>query len=251
MKFDRAELDKLERHDQHLTILAAVIVLVLAGGVALLMYPLVFLHPVAGNIWSPRFAFIGFCVLSVLFVGYLLDRQRTVRKLKQQLLEELDRNLELRNQANLDLLHTIPDLGHFQDRLAMEFRRASSMQQTLSLIVVKTKLLRAQPDTNEGRTALGEAARTISKKLRPSDSVYLLAAGVFGLVLPETQTAIAKQIVLRLEEVLRTVGGANGFSFAISVLNYPEDVNSAHEFEQKVSSHMPESQPWLAGVEPR
>jgi GGDEF domain-containing protein len=249
MKFNREELDKLERHEQHLTILASVIVLVLAGGVALLMYPLVFMHPDEGNKWTLRFAFIGFCVLSLLFVGYLLDRKRTVSKLKQQLLEELDRNVELRNQANVDLLHTIPDLNHFQDRLAMEFRRASSVGKTLSLIVVKVKLLRAQPDSTEGRTALGEAARAISKKLRPSDSVYLLAAGIFGLVLPETDAAVAKKITARLDEVFRVVGGANGFSVEILGFNYPDDVNSAHELDQKVSALLPESQPWLAGVE--
>jgi GGDEF domain-containing protein len=251
MKFNRQELDKLERHEQHLTLLASVIVLVLAGGVASLMYPLVFMHPDEGNKWTLRFAFIGFCVLSLLFVGYLLDRKRTVRKLKQQLLEELDRNVELRNQANVDLLHTIPDLNHFQDRLAMEFRRASSVGKTLSLVVVKVKLLRAQPDSTEGRTALGEAARAISKKLRPSDSVYLLAAGIFGLVLPETDAAIAKKISARLDEVFRVVGGANGFSVEILGFNYPDDVNSAHELDQKVSSLLPESQPWLAAVDAR
>ncbi|HYL10876.1 MAG TPA: hypothetical protein VEU31_09075 [Candidatus Acidoferrales bacterium] len=249
MKFNREELDKLERHEQHLTILASVIVLVLAGGVALLMYPLVFMHPDEGNKWTLRFAFIGFCVLSLLFVGYLLDRKRTVSKLKQQLLEELDRNVELRNQANVDLLHTIPDLNHFQDRLAMEFRRASSVGKTLSLVVVKVKLLRAQPDSTEGRTALGEAARAISKKLRPSDSVYLLAAGIFGLVLPETDAAIAKKIRARLDEVFRVVGGANGFSVEILGFNYPDDVNSAHELDEKVSAQLPESQPWLAAVD--
>ncbi len=215
MKFDRNELDRLERHEQHLTILAAIIVLVLAGGVALLMYPLVFVRPDEGNKWPMRFAFIGFCVLCVLFVGYLLDRQRTVRKLKQHLLEELDRNVELRNQANVDLLHTIPDLNHFQDRLAMEFRRA----------------------------------RAISRKLRPTDSIYLLASGIFGMVLPETETAIAKKIVARLDEVLRAVGGSNGFSLEISMFNYPDDVSSAHELDQKVSSLLPESEPWLAGVD--
>ena len=249
MKFDRNELDRLERHEQHLTILAAIIVLVLAGGVALLMYPLVFVRPDEGNKWPMRFAFIGFCVLCVLFVGYLLDRQRTVRKLKQHLLEELDRNVELRNQANVDLLHTIPDLNHFQDRLAMEFRRSATTEHKLSLIVVKTKLLRVAPDSNEGRMALGEAARAISRKLRPTDSIYLLASGIFGMVLPETETAIAKKIVARLDEVLRAVGGSNGFSLEISMFNYPDDVSSAHELDQKVSSLLPESEPWLAGVD--
>ena len=42
---NRKELDHLERRELQLTILAAVIVLVLAGGLAAFMYPLVFLHP--------------------------------------------------------------------------------------------------------------------------------------------------------------------------------------------------------------
>ena len=99
-----ADLDNLKKRELQLSILAAVIVLVMAGGVALLMYPLVFVHPDGGSKWTMRFAFIGFCVLSVLFVVYLLDRQKTVRKLKQQLVSEFKRNVELRHQANVDLL---------------------------------------------------------------------------------------------------------------------------------------------------
>ena len=75
---NRKELDQLERRELHLTVLAAVFVLVLAGGLASFMYPLVFVHPV-GNKWTLRVAFFGFCVLTLLFVGYLLDRQRMVR----------------------------------------------------------------------------------------------------------------------------------------------------------------------------
>ena len=70
------EQHHLERRELQLTILAAVIVLVLAGGLAAFMYPLVFLHPV-GNKWTLRVAFFGFCGLTLLFVGYLLERQRT------------------------------------------------------------------------------------------------------------------------------------------------------------------------------
>jgi GGDEF domain-containing protein len=246
MQFNRAELDKLERHELQLTILSAVIVLVLAGGVALLMYPLVFVHPEEGSKWSSRGAFFGFCVLSVLFVGYLLDRHRTVRRLKQSLLEELDRNLRLRDQANVDLLHTIPDLNRFQDCLAMEYRRAASMQKALTLLVIKLKLSRDDPDSNEGRVALGEAARAIAKKLRGTDSIYMFGPGLFGLVLPETDTKIAKVIALRLEEVLRAVGSSNAFSFEVLLYNYPDDVTSAHEFEKVVSSLLPASQLWPA-----
>jgi GGDEF domain-containing protein len=246
MKVDRAELDRLERHELHLTILSAVIVLVLAGGVALLMYPLVFVHPDPANKWNPRLGFIGFCALSLLFVGYLLDRHRTVRKLKQSLIEELALNLQLRDQANADLLHTIPDLNHLMDRLVMEFRRASSMRQTLSLLLARVTLKSVASESAEGRAALGEAARAMSKKLRGSDSIYMFASGLFGLVLPGTDSSQARTLASRLKEVLIAVGGTIGFSAEFQVINFPEDVQSAHEFEDAVNSILPEKQSWLA-----
>src|SRR6266852_2234745 len=127
---NRKELDNLERHELQLTILASAFVLVQAAGLAMFMYPLVFLHPV-GNKWTLRVAFFGFCALTPLFVGYLLDRQRTVRKLKEQILAELDRNVTLQHQASVDLLQTMPDQNHFWDRLTMEYRRAMTMQKTI------------------------------------------------------------------------------------------------------------------------
>src|SRR5579864_4832435 len=127
---DRQELDRLERRELQLTIVAAVFVFVLASGLAVFMYPLVFVHPEGANKWTMRVAFFGFCALTLLFIGYLLERQRTVRKLKQQILEELERNIELRLQASADLLHTMPDINHFWDRLTMEYRRAMTMQRS-------------------------------------------------------------------------------------------------------------------------
>src|SRR6266849_4748944 len=134
---DRQELDRLEHRELQLTIVAAVFVFVLAAGLAVFMYPLVFVHPDIGNKWTMRVAFFGFCALTLLFVGYLLERQRTVRQLKQHLLAEVERNVALKHQANLDLLGSMPDASQFWDRLTMEFRRAKTMQKTLSLVLLK------------------------------------------------------------------------------------------------------------------
>lgn len=246
--FDRGQLDRLERRELQLTILAAVFLLVLATGLAAFMYPLVFVHPDAGNKWTLRVAFFGFCALTLLFVGYLLDRQRTVHKLKQGLLEELERNVELRHQANVDLLHTMPDLNYFWDRLTMEFRRAMTMQKTLSLLLVKAKPDPGSTKLEEDTEAWGDAAKAMSRKLRPTDSIYHLAPDLFGLVLPETDTLNAKRIAVRLQEELQTVRTKHGATFDITVHNYPDHVKSAHELEEIAKARLPEQEEWAGAV---
>jgi GGDEF domain-containing protein len=247
LNLDRKELDRLERRELQLTILSVVFVLILAGGLASFMYPLVFLHP-EGNKWTLRVAFFGFCALTLLFVGYLLDHQRTVKKLKQQILAELERNIALQHQASVDLLQSMPDLNHFWDRLTMEFRRAMTMKKTLSLILVK-----AQPGLSASKgsdpAAVGsDTAKALSHKLRPADSLHRLSPTLFGMVLPETDSMTAKKLAVRLQEELQAVRAAHGAFLDLSVHNYPNDVRSAHELEDIVKSLLPEQQDWSAPV---
>jgi GGDEF domain-containing protein len=249
---NRAELDNLERRELQLTILAAAFVLVQAAGLAMFMYPLVFLHPI-GNKWTLRVAFFGFCALTLLFVGYLLDRQRTVRKLKQQILAELERNVTLQHQASVDLLQTMPDQNHFWDRLTMEHRRALTMKRTLSLLLAKAKpaVASAKVDRltvaseNEGSSeAWSDAAKAMSRKLRPTDSIYRLSTDLFALVLPDTDVLNAKRIAVRLQEELQEIRAKHGKAFDITVHNYPEHVKSSHELEDIVKSLLPARSEW-------
>jgi hypothetical protein len=244
---NRQELDRLERRELQLTIMAAVFVFVLASGLAVFMYPLVFVHADAANKWTLRVAFFGFCALTILFIVYLLDRQRTVRSLKQQILEELERNIELRLQASADLLHTMPDINHFWDRLTMEYRRAMTMQRNLTLLLVKSKLA-ARADGTDNTAALGDAAKAMSRKLRPTDSIYRLAPDIFGLVLPETDALNGKRIAVRLQEELQSVRAKHGGTFETSVHNYPDDAQSSHELEDIVKSVLPVKEEYAVPV---
>jgi len=243
---NRAELDRLEKRELQLTVLAVVFVLVLAGGLAAFMYPLVFLHPV-GNKWTLRVAFFGFCGLTLLFVGYLLERQRTVRELKQQLLAELERNVTLQHQASVDLLHSMPDQNHFWDRLTMEFRRAMAIQKNLSLLLVKGKVgAGSARQSEDADAAWSDAAKAMSRKLRPTDSIYRLATDIFALVLPETDGLNAKRVAVRLQEELQDVRMRYGKAFDITAHSYPQDVQSAHELEDIVKSLLPQEEEWEA-----
>jgi GGDEF domain-containing protein len=86
---------------------------------------------------------------------------------------------------------------------------------------------------------LGDAAKAMSRKLRPTDSIYHLAPELFGLVLQETDTLNGKRIAVRLQEELQTVRAKHGGTFDTSVHNYPEHVQSSHELEDIVKSMLP------------
>jgi len=243
---NKQELEKLERRGLQVTILSVVFVLVLAGGLAAFMYPIVFVHP-EGSKWTLRVAFFGFCGLTLLFVSYLLDRQKTLRQLKQQLLAEVERNIALKHQANVDLLGSMPDANQFWDRLTMEFRRAKTMQKTLSLVLLKVS--KGASGKNPDMTAVGSAcAKAMSRRLRPSDSIFHLSQDLFSVVLPETDPLNGKRVAVRLQDELQNARAAFGVVFELSVYNYPEDVVSAHEMEDLVKSLLPEQQPWSAAV---
>jgi GGDEF domain-containing protein len=245
---NREELEKLERRGLQVTILSVVFVLVLAGGLAAFMYPLVFEHP-EGNKWTLRVAFFGFCGLTLLFVSYLLDRQRTLRQLKQQLLAELERNIALKHQANIDLLGSMPDANQFWDRLTMEFRRAKTMEKTLSLVLLKVTKGTGNSKSPDMTAVCSATAKAMSRRLRPTDSIFRLSAELFGVVLPETDSTNGKRVAVRLQEELQNTRTAFGVVFDLNVFNYPDDVVSAHEMEDLVKSLLPEQQQvWDGGV---
>lgn len=243
----REELDRLERRGLQLTIFSAVFVLILASGLASFMYPLVFVHP-EGNKWTMRVAFFGFCALTFLFLMYLFERQRSFTQLKQQLLAELERNVALQIQASTDLLKSMPDLNHFWDRLTMEFRRARSMEKTLSLVLVKAKP-GSRTNGQDKSAAMGGAAKAMARRLRPTDSIYRLSDDLFGIVLPETDTLNAKRVAVRFQEELQGVRAHYGCTFDLSAHNFPDHVKSEHEMEDIVKGLLPESEEWRTPAE--
>ena len=154
----------------------------------------------------------------------------------------------LQIQASTDLLRSMPDQNHFWDRLSMEFRRALTMEKTMSLVVAKASA-GSRVATNDQKAACSDAAKAMAKRLRPTDSIYHLAEGLFGIVLPETDTLNSKRIAVRLQESLQDVRAKYGLSFDLSAYNYPEHVKSAHELEDIVKSLLPEDKEWEVSAE--
>jgi GGDEF domain-containing protein len=233
----------LERRELQLSVFACLAIVVLAGGIALLMYPAVFSSRENSPTRVPQTAFYGFCTLSCLLVAYIVDRQITIHRLRHQMALDRQRSSEALKQASADLLSTMPNFNTFEDRLTMEFRRASAAELKLTVLVVSIKLHAAFSDPGLGLSVLGDAARAISRKLREEDSIFILRPAFFGAVLPGIGQADAKRFSGRIAEGLSDAAGASDrFSFKIEAISYPEQTSTAHDLELVVSGWLPEAE---------
>jgi GGDEF domain-containing protein len=237
--FDRLDPLKLDRRNAQLWMLAIAMIVILVAGMALILYPTAFEETVnISGSWM-RSIYFSFCVLSCLMVGYLMERRIAIRILSQRLKEEKGRNIRLLQQASLELLETLPKFGHFQDQLTMEFRRATSADQPLSVIIISL----TPGDSHEADDlvgAYGDAAKSILRRLRREDSLYYFRPGVFGILVPSANAADAKTVGRRLVE------GFGEFSkqkdrvtFDMKVINYPNDAASAREIQNAAASAYP------------
>src|ERR1700758_3070977 len=233
--FDRVNSDNLERRELHLSIFVAVIVMMLAVGTGFLMYPVVFSYQGPGD-RTMHIAFFGYCGLCVLLTMYLWERHATIRQLRREMAEGRRQIAETRREASVELLKTMPNFGSFQDRLPMEFRRMATTTQKLSIVVVTIKFPADHSSPSETASALGDAAKVISRRMREQDSIYILAPACFGAVLPGVDLSNAERVCARLKEGLADAAGANQrFQFELKVVNYPTHASSATELQQAVS----------------
>jgi GGDEF domain-containing protein len=248
--FDRVEAESVEQRDFHLAIFSLSVIAILAAGIAILMYPTIASHPVAFSARTSKIFFIGFCGLCTLLLGYLIERQIVVRRLRQEIVQGQARYAELRRQAGRDMLATLSGMNHFQDRLVMEYKRALNGGDSLSIMVVLLSPTAELPDEREVTGALGDAVKAINRRLRREDSLYHFSARAFGIIMPGVNVKDARLTATRLAEGLNDAAGAlDRFTSEIKVFNYPQTAATAHELQQAVRSLLPKemiSEPALA-----
>jgi GGDEF domain-containing protein len=238
--FDTVERENLYRREFQLLVLATSIIAILASGLALLAYPVIFSHTVVVANTTLKVCFFGFCALSILLVGYLWERHHVFVQLRTQIDLEQKRYLDFQRQAGHDFLSALPAFNQFQDRLVMEYRRAERVADSFSVLVIKLSASHDLSDPGDIAAAFGDAAKAVGRKLRREDTLYRFSSDAFGVILPELKTNDARSVLTRLSEGLRdSAGAANRFSFVVKLFNYPEHGATAHELELAVRALLP------------
>lgn len=109
--FDQVDSDTVNRREFQLAAFSVAIIAVLIAGLAVLMYPMVQSHPIIFSAKTLRIFFFGFCGLSVLLLGYLIDRQMTVFRLRREISLAEEKYRELRCQVGKDCWRRFPGWG--------------------------------------------------------------------------------------------------------------------------------------------
>jgi GGDEF domain-containing protein len=238
--FDQVDSASVEKREFQLAVFSLAVIAVLMIGTGILMYPILESHSAMWSARTTKIAFVGFCALSLLLLGYLVDRQVVVQRLRREIREAEVRYTELHKQVGKDLIGTLAGMNPFQDRLSMEFRRAVNLRDTLSVMVIR---LTPHPNivkSGELVAALGDAVKAITRKLRREDSLYHFSEGVFGVMLPGVSVQNARIAASRLTEGLRDVSGAvDRFTHEVKIFNYPQHVATASELENSVRGMLP------------
>ena len=231
--FDRVRLQDIDRRNWQLWVLAIAMILILAGGLALHMYTLASMPGVSLSQRAMLQGMIGFCLLAVLFVGYLIDRQVVIAHLRKELEDEKKHNLERRSQGNKELLRTLFGPGQFCDRLALELERAAKRILPLSGLTISLEVSPVLSDSEEIYTAFGEAVKAMMHRLRGEDSIYQFTSGVFGILLPGTGSELARRVAVRVADGLNeAMGISHRYSFDIRITNFPDHAKTADEMER-------------------
>jgi hypothetical protein len=235
--FDQIRLRDIDRRNWQLWILAIVMILVLAGGLALHMYTLASAPGVSLSRRAMLQGMIGFCALSILFVGYLIDRQMVISRLRRELENEKSLNLERRTRGNKELLQTLFGPGQFCERLALELQRAANSKLPLSGLTISLEVSPNISDTEEIYSTFGEAVKAMMNRVRGEDSIYQFTSGVFGVLLPGTGADLARGVAVRMADGLNeAMGISKRYSFDIRITSFPDHAKSAPEMEKLMRS---------------
>jgi hypothetical protein len=228
--FDHVESVEIDRREIHLRLLALVVICILAVGLALMMYPTVFAKPMTLSGGTFRVVFFGFCTLSVLLIAYLVDRHVLINSLRGRIAVREKAAQLMKQEASKDFLASLHGIDTFTDRLAMEFRRASSAEQPLSLLAIMVKVQAEICNATETAVVYADAGRALLRRIRGEDAFFLLESGVFGILLPRISTHNAEVMKEGFEEGLRDAAGlVPRFDFKAQLINYPDQVSSVHE----------------------
>lgn len=219
------QLSAVEKWDWELWSLALILLTVFAGGVIVLAYSswrqAQALSPTLLRfVWLLLFGLVG---LVLLLNIYLIDKKRTLARLRYRVLQQELQLQQERTEAVTDALTGLYNRRFLDEVLPKEIRRATRTGHPLSILLADVddfRQINTQLGHLVGDAVLAAVAQTLKRSLRTSDYVFRFGGDEFLIALPETGEAGAVVAEQRLKQVLaehKELQGRVGQPVAVSI----------------------------------
>lgn len=165
---------------------------------------------------------------------------------KQRILERMDYEKHIWNQANFDALTGLANRTMFMDRLDRALAYAQRDNHLLALLYIDLDRFKDVNDTRGhamGDELLQQAAQRLQHSVREVDTVSRLGGDEFTVILPvirekSSAAVVARNILDELSRPFELVGCSNYLTASIGITIYPDDGTDSGELLKKADTAM-------------
>ncbi|MGH9433968.1 MAG: GGDEF domain-containing protein [Terriglobia bacterium] len=208
------QIKSLDGRDFHLWSMGLLITLMVAAGFLALVLPNLMWGlgtlRVDGR-YLPQL-FFGFVAMIVLFNVYALDRKRSLRRTREELVRQLIRNQTVEMLSFLDPLTEIYNRRSLDEIIAREANRARRRGTPLTFAMIdvdRFKSVNTQFGHLVGDRVLYEIARMLKSTFRNSDYIIRYGGDEFLVVMTDTREDQAERAIERLQGEVQQWNTAN------------------------------------------
>ena len=213
--------ERLEVQDNRLWILTVALMFILGVSLLSFMFPAVFWFADERKFSAPVRAFVGFGILQLLSLIYIVQKQSSVRTLRTRLYEALSAASRNESAVLATAFLALPGNTQLKDSLSMEYRRAASSHETLSLILLDC------PDAPA--EFMGKIAKQLAPALGRKEALYRCSEHTLVAILPGVPLKNAESLGYLAKVLFEQISPSAGVRVVATA--YPEKAESYSELK--------------------
>lgn len=219
------QLSQLERRDWELWLIVSLTGVLVATGLAAILFPAAFLKHdnMHFEVTVSRPLATGLFTLLALLNTYLVTKRLEIRRLREKLLSSTIQQELIRQQSFTDPLTEIYNRRSMEETAGRFISHARRLKSPLSLLLIDVDRFKNVNTTFghlTGDVVLADTAALLKSSVRGSDAVFRYGGDEFVIILADTSRSGAGKVIDRIRAYLldwNRAGTLDGFELSLSI----------------------------------